>query len=377
MSDRTFKKRANRFLQISALMALLLLAFLMPNLSVLRIDKAEFLFFLCRTSILLSALILVLYIIRQQVLYSDVSEKKRSVIFGIMSVIAFLICLEILFMFIPRSTVHGTYSTRNWFRWYWKPLNSLGFRDKEPDSARPYILFLGDSFTAGQGINDIRDRFSDIVGSHSDRYNSINIGRLGADTRAEFKTLKGFMNRFHKKPPKLVLQFYENDIIGIIRDSAFLPTPSQDSMIFLKRKDPVTRFLVRGSFLVNYFYWSIPKDPGYDYLSYMRAAYDHPRAYPLLLASLRNIVDLCRENSIELYVVVFPFMTKVEESREIYTDRIIHYFKDQGVHTVDVGELVLDMKPGERVVNTNDRHASVEVNRRVAGALNKIIFMEK
>lgn len=73
--------------------------------------------------------------------------------------------LKILFMFIPRS--HGvghSLGSNLWFGYYWKPLNSFGYRDREPDPSRPSVLFLGDSFTAGHGINHKKDRFSDQVG---------------------------------------------------------------------------------------------------------------------------------------------------------------------------------------------------------------------
>ena len=50
------------------------------------------------------------------------------------------IVLETVFMFIPRShSADFTLASRLWYARYWKPVNTLGFRDREPDGSRPVI----------------------------------------------------------------------------------------------------------------------------------------------------------------------------------------------------------------------------------------------
>ena len=50
---------------------------------------------------------------------------------------------------------------------YWKPINSFGYRDIEHDlsslGSKKILFVVGDSFVAGQGIDNPRDRFSDVL----------------------------------------------------------------------------------------------------------------------------------------------------------------------------------------------------------------------
>jgi hypothetical protein len=56
---------------------------------------------------------------------------------------------------------------KRWEAEYWKPINSLGYRDidhPESDfSQKKTIFVVGDSFAAGYGIKDYRNRFASIV----------------------------------------------------------------------------------------------------------------------------------------------------------------------------------------------------------------------
>jgi hypothetical protein len=45
---------------------------------------------------------------------------------------------------------------------------------------------------------------------------------------------------------------------------------------------------------------------------------------------------------------------------------VIDYFRDNGVAVIDVFPLLQGLEPRHRVVNRNDAHPSVELNRRVA-----------
>ena len=73
-------------------------------------------------------------------------------------------------MFAVSSDAFGhTLASRQWFAKYWKPINSFGYRDIEHDlknlGGKKLLFVVGDSFVAGHGITNPRDRFSDVLGA--------------------------------------------------------------------------------------------------------------------------------------------------------------------------------------------------------------------
>ena len=125
------------------------------------------------------------------------------------SIFVIFILLEAIFMFIPRSdSVDFTLASNLWYQKYWKPINSLGFRDNEPDNNNPVILFVGDSYTMGAGLKSVDDRFSNIVGRELNKkglkYTIINIGKLGLDSRDEYDAMINFLYLTRIKPKKII-----------------------------------------------------------------------------------------------------------------------------------------------------------------------------
>ena len=97
---------------------------------------------------------------------------------------------------------------------YWKPINSDGFRDENFSKNENAIIFLGDSFTAGWGIKDTKNRFSEITEKelNDKELKFYNIGQYGADSKIEFENLKKIHKKYTPKCKKLVLQVLYNDI---------------------------------------------------------------------------------------------------------------------------------------------------------------------
>ena len=135
-----------------------------------------------------------------KVVFIDKHRNKNVSAFAtvVLSFFVLFLFLEGVFMFIPRShSADYTLASRLWYKKYWKPINSLGFRDGEPNSNNPVILFVGDSFTAGHGLKSVHERFSDIVGKHlqikGKAYNVTNIGLPNLDSRSEYDVMNNFL----------------------------------------------------------------------------------------------------------------------------------------------------------------------------------------
>ncbi|MCP4698300.1 MAG: hypothetical protein GY862_15815 [Gammaproteobacteria bacterium] len=104
--------------------------------------------------------------------------------------------------------------------------NSLGFRGPEPESGRP-MLFLGDSFTMGYGVNDGEEFPALVRKSLSARGDAdkIQVINMGMGHNGNGRWIK-FLKREAKHPHLVVLQLMENDFDDNLREHLYDLTPS-------------------------------------------------------------------------------------------------------------------------------------------------------
>ncbi|KFZ44136.1 hypothetical protein DS62_03005 [Smithella sp. SC_K08D17] len=284
------------------------------------------------------------------------------------SIFVIFILLEAIFMFIPRShSTDYTLASRLWYAKYWKPINSLGFRDKEPDNNNPVVLFVGDSFTAGHGLKSVDDRFSNIAGKELNKkgkkYTVINIGKPNLDSRSEYDVMRAFIYMARIKPDKIILQYCGNDIEGVAMNNG---------LIFDGFNPPsdMNKFLIligSGSYLFNYLYFLSPREYlGMSYIAYLTKAYKNDDILSKHKDDLKLFMDYSRKNSIQLIVIVFPFLTDLGMSDSMYLNDIVSFFNANKISVINVSQLAKDIPVTERIVNINDTHASRKLNKIVA-----------
>ena len=275
-----------------------------------------------------------------------------------------LIILESIFMFIPQS--HGvgyTYGAKNWFDYYWQT-NELGFRDKsmnEVDVDKSRVLVVGDSFTAGHGVRDPSETFvGQLRETAGTRFEVLNVGRNGADTREEYARLLDYPY----EPDILILQYYGNDIQKAANDSG-IQFPGFRPYTDLA---PALIPLVKTSYLLNFLYWQFPHTDGRAYLDFLTKAYKHPSSMEEHAADLGMFVEYAQERDIPFLVVVFPFLRDVQSSA-IFAKPIGQFFGEKGIPVIDVGDFVMDMPVKQRVVNHHDGHPSPALHKKVADTI--------
>ncbi|MFC1730865.1 SGNH/GDSL hydrolase family protein [candidate division KSB1 bacterium] len=109
-------------------------------------------------------------------------------------------------------------------------LNSLGFRGPEPKSfPNTPILFIGDSYTEGYGVND-GEEFPELVRISINENNKNNripvvnagIGNTGTAHWIKFLTLEG--EKYN--PRYIILQFSGNDFLDNVAENLFKLSPS-------------------------------------------------------------------------------------------------------------------------------------------------------
>ncbi len=322
--------------------------------------------FLVRTILIFIQFVLVFrlffIVVKKQNMLIDTHRNGLTLLF---TIIVIFLALELIFMFFPQShAFHGTLASRVWRQYYWKPINRLKYRDREIiyDNKRRNILIVGDSLTAGDGIKNVKDRLSDLLGKElaGAGFNIYNLGQDGADTRSEYINLMAYPVR----PDIVILQYFGNDINCPAGKSSIASYSDLNIAI---------RYLVKFSFFFNYVYWKFPH-PGYEnYFTNLSSCYRNRVVYEQHLSDLAKFIDYCKEREISLIVVIFPFLNDIELSR-VYTEPIGSFFDDNKICVLKVADLVKDLPMEKRIVNVNDPHPSRLVNKLIADELHKIII---
>lgn len=279
-----------------------------------------------------------------------------------------VLALEVAFSFVARShNVGYTLASGVWNDRYWGPLNSLGYRDREHERVpgKRLVFALGDSFTAGGGLADRRQRFGDLLESKHPELHVLNLGRNGADSDDEYRNLLAHP----LQPDVVVLQYYPNDIEGpAAREGHRMPpfTPYEDI------PSVKARGIVRGSYLANYLYWQFPHADSHAYVDFLRRMLADRDVVARHVRELERFCDWSRDHNVPLVVVLFPVLTDLDDSRGLIAP-VKQLFERRGVPVIDVADLVGDLEPAARIANSHDAHASALVHSRVADALFRVL----
>ncbi len=300
--------------------------------------------------------------------YGVVKAKKRGWAANLLTIIfpvaLFLIFLEAVFMFVPQSH-EGVLSKASqiWWQKYWKPVNSLGYRDVEPvpGAGKKQVLVIGDSFSAGHGLKHTSERFSNLLGEKlGDGYEVRNLGVSGSDTGDEAKRLLEYPVR----PDAIVLQYFPNDIERVAQANGLKITggkPFDDIGRF-------TRQVVSRLYLPNFVYWQLPHAQFSTFDEFVSSAYSDSTVLRDHFADLSKIISYGDSTGAEVYAVFVPFLFQLDKS-EGYTRPVADFLREKGVKVVNVNGEIAAIPEKERIVGRNDGHAGAAVNAVIADKL--------
>jgi hypothetical protein len=296
----------------------------------------------------------------------------QNISLSVFSILIILILLELFFYSFAQSDALGyTLASRNWFKRYWVK-NSLGYRDVEwtPQrlEGRTKIMVVGDSFTAGYGIENKEDLFSYVLGQElGDEYAVMNLGRNGVNTEGAIENVRDYPY----EPDIMILTIYINDIDGVAPNKG-LPHPPALQVDVPALLAP----LVENSYAANFFYWRMyrlgAKEWDNTYWNWLLSRYSDPEIWQAYEEQLLLINAYMKENNKKLIVVVFPHLTAIEKSQPI-TSKMVGLFTRRGVPVLDVASLVEGMDSDRLIVNAFDPHPSRFLHRLVGGELYKLV----
>jgi len=279
------------------------------------------------------------------------------------SIVLTLLLAEGIAMLIPQTHEVGyTLSAQTWLRYCWEPLNELGYRDEkvQADTNMKHILIVGDSFTAGYGICDVNQRYSNLLAQQlPDDHHVHNLGHNGADTREAYKRLL----EYPVSPDLVIVQYYSNDVDGIARDQGIDFggfEPYQDIPL-------LSRPIIRGSFLANLLYWQFPHADKQPYVEFLQSAYQDTSLLNTHLHDLNQFASYAKDQGIPLIVLIFPFLRDLEGS--FFVSTIEQHFQAQDIPVINLIPQLQPIPPMQRVVNKHDAHPNERVHALAAQAL--------
>lgn len=259
---------------------------------------------------------------------------------------------------------------RRWFTLH-TTLNTLGCRDKEWSAKKPNgvrrIVFLGDSFTYGWGVEDPALRFSDLIQA---RFRTVgapvevmNVAKPGWGTGDEVQPLMDMVEVFHAD--EIVLCHVPNDIERLLpRSDDFDPIrPPAPTWLNLD-SSPLLDFLYRRIYL--------PRVPTVrHYHDWLAEGYSDPIIWKKQCDLFDRMVELCRERGVILRVALLPFLrtqgTKFDQVK--IHSQIREYFEGQKVPVVDLLPEIQGQSAQQLVVNSMDPHPNEEAHAIFAKAI--------
>jgi len=266
-----------------------------------------------------------------------------------------------------------TWAGKSWMARHWNPVNALGYRDAEvvpPAPGQRAVVFLGDSFVAGHGVDRAEDRFADVAArALGPGWKAYNVARNGWDTVDEAKGLR----EFPVAPNAVVLVYYLNDIFHAATETGYPLTFA----VNLPRG--FNKTLVEHSALYDFLYWRFARggnlSGGADtFWKTLKGAYADPKVWAAHAAELSDLARAVKERGARPVAVVFPMLQAVAESEPL-TAKVSAELAAQGFEVLDLTATLRGRAVPGMVVNSLDAHPSLalhrEVGELVAGLLNK------
>ena len=266
--------------------------------------------------------------------------------------------------------------SRRWFERHWQ-FNQSQVRDSvdryDPalSPGRRRLTFLGDSFTTGHGVEDVEDRFANLIRARRPGWEVHVMAWNGVETGEQVSALNG-TQQFDYELDLVVLVYCLNDVSDLIPGW-------KEKYIHLSRPPGRGRLLIDHSYLINTLYYRLRDRSEPDtsrYFDFVRDAYTGV-LWKQQQDRLRAIHDEVRKRGGRLLVVTFPFMHSLGAD---YSFTAIHELLDRTWNAWQVPHLDLlgaygTRRSTELVVNPYDAHPNEDAHRLAADVI--LPFIER
>jgi hypothetical protein len=262
----------------------------------------------------------------------------------------------------------------HWYNnFYWNHLNSLGYRDYEPrpdDPNNPFkrVMVVGDSFTAGHGIDNLDDTFPQVLERElGDGYDVNLVAKSGWD----MIDYEAWLNNYPLKPDIVVLSYYLNDIDYLMEGDS---NPNNN---FVFPTDPNINWFVLNFFTPNFVYYNLlqftSSNRTNNFQMSLVDAHLDANLWSQETPRIDSFVQWNKDHETRLIVLVWPMIRAVDASVPA-TAKVKAYFEELGAEVVDMTDILKGKNSAEMVVNRYDAHPSIAADKLAADALYNAIM---
>lgn len=282
---------------------------------------------------------------------------------------------EIYFRFLYDTTDALAYTkvSHRWLERHWQR-NPAGVRDDinyslKRTPGRRRVTFVGDSFTAGHGVNRVGDRFVNLLRQRHPEWEVHCLAELGMDTADEIRflgdcTAKGY------ELEDVVLVYCLNDVADLVPEW----TVTRER-IFSVRDDP--GWLKDSSYFINLLYYRIRAMRNPDLRNYFQFVREtaHGPVWEQQQARLREFKQLVESRGGRLTVVTFPFLHRLGAEYEFQAvhESLNAFWQREAVPHLDLLEVYRGYSTAQVTVNSFDAHPNEFAHQLAAAAIDKFL----
>jgi lysophospholipase L1-like esterase len=258
-------------------------------------------------------------------------------------------------------------------------INALGLRGQDFSTKKPVnafrILFVGDSFTFGEGVQDdetfasiLQERLQSEVEDDERRYHVINAGVSGYNTKDEVENLR--TKWLDLEPDAVVLVFYLNDAYDESRFAALITGSAEGELGRDLRFESSSRLL---QFVADrVFRWRVGRRITRIYQSqFFESPTIGGHDWETCKKSLHEASELMRERDIRFAMVIFPELHALDDSHpfENVYQRVHAYAESLGIPALNLFPVFEGRSGPELWVHVTDHHPNAEAHRIAADAI--------
>ncbi|MFH1863275.1 MAG: SGNH/GDSL hydrolase family protein [bacterium] len=324
----------------------------------------------------------------------------KNILLLLATIIVCLLIIELAFRLVspgePPGTTYGKIVQ----------LNSDGLRDVEFAIPKPEgryrILFLGDSFTWGIGLDlsetlpkqclrELQKEFDnvEVVNASTPAYNTVDelllLEQKGLKYQPDLVVLVYCLNDIQYKPHLVTVPYDSSKVVPIFqvekRDGRIATDIGTGLRAFIfkcQMKSQFLAFLVPrvGAFLKKL---GVIHDPRYSWEKMALQGYvDQNPGWLEAKRALSEIADLCQEHRIKLIAAIYPFLINFETygSQPVH-ESISEYMHSLGIPNVDLLTAFEPYKSGRKFwINYLNAHPNAEAQNIAAQALLPLIIQQ-